>query len=118
MRQARPYVVKAGDLLPWVYEEFVAKLADLEILYQADRNPDLRPDDPTLQQHFEEYGRTIVPEKLNPLLDYYTGRKTPAWTAADFVMPKSRKQNDKVNKGPGQMKCPTFGKKFFHTLVS
>ena len=97
MRQARPYVAEGGGLVPWANEEFMAKLADLEILYQADRKPDLRPDDPILQQHFEEYERTIEPEKLFPPLDYYTGRKTPAWTAADFIISKSRKEKDKVN---------------------
>ena len=35
MRQARPYVAKSGSLVPWAYEEFVDKLASLEILFLA-----------------------------------------------------------------------------------
>lgn len=68
-------------------------MAGLEIVYLADQNPDLTPEDPTLQIHFEEYEMTIMPEGLTTLLDYYTGRKTPAWTMADFVMGKGKKEN-------------------------
>jgi hypothetical protein len=97
MRQARPYVAEGGGLMPWAYDEFTAKLADLEILYQADRNPGLRPDDPILQQHFAEYEQTIAPEKMFPLLDYCTGRETPTWSVADFTISKNKKRRDSVN---------------------
>ena len=93
MRQARPYVAEGASLVEWAYSEFTDKLADLEIVYLANQNPDLTPEDPTLQHHFEEYEMTIMPEKMTTLLDYYTGRKTLAWTMADFVMGKGQKEN-------------------------
>jgi hypothetical protein len=93
MRQARPYVAGGADLVPWAYDEFTGKLSKLAIIYLVDQNPNLTPEDITLQQHFAEYEMTIVPEKMANLLDYYTGRKTPAWTVADFVMAKGKKQN-------------------------
>ena len=93
MRQARPSVAEGGDLVLWAYDEFTDKLAKLEIIYLADQNPNLTPEDATLQQHFAEYEMTIIPEKMADLLDYYTGRQTPAWNAADFVMAKGKKQD-------------------------
>jgi hypothetical protein len=93
MRQARPYVAKGVNLVAWAYSEFTEKLADLEIVYMTDRNPELTPDNLTFQQHYEEYEMTIKPEGMATLLDYYTGRKTPAWTATDFVMAKGKKDD-------------------------
>lgn len=90
MRQARPYVAEGGDLVPWAYDEFTDNLAKLAIIYLADQNPKLTPEDATLQQHFAEYEMTIIPEKMANLLDYYTGRKTPVWNMADFYMPRGK----------------------------
>jgi hypothetical protein len=92
LRQARPYVTEGGDLLPSAYDEFTGKLAKLAIIYLVNQNPNLTPEDATLQQHFADYEMTIVPEQMANLLDYYTGRKTPAWNVADFVMAKGKKQ--------------------------
>jgi hypothetical protein len=96
MRQARPYVAEGAGLMPWASDEFTARLADLEILYQVDRNPDLRQDDPLLQKHLSEYQLTIAPERLSTLLDYCTGRKTPTWTATEFGISKGRKKIKQV----------------------
>ena len=93
MRQARPYVAEGAGLVEWAYSEFTSKVADLEIVYRLAQNPHLTPDDSTLQQHFEEYEITIMPEGMTTLLDYYIGRKTPTWTAADFVMTKGKEKD-------------------------
>jgi hypothetical protein len=93
MRQARPSVAEGGDLVPWAYGEFTDKLVKLAIIYLVDQNPNLTPEDATLQQHFAEYEMTIIPEKMINPLDYHTGRQTPAWNVADFVMTKGKKQD-------------------------
>ena len=93
MRQARPYVAEGADLAEWAYGEFTEKLGDLEILHLLDKNPDLMPDDSTLQQHFAEYELTIVPEGFATVLDYRTGRKLPSWTPADFEFTKGKKKD-------------------------
>ncbi|MFZ0544020.1 MAG: hypothetical protein WAM60_01185 [Candidatus Promineifilaceae bacterium] len=97
MRQARPYVAEGGDLLTWANKEFTAKVADLEILYQTDRNPDLRSDNPLLQQHFAEYELTISPEKMSHLLGYCTGHEKLSWSVADFILSNNKKRRDGVN---------------------
>jgi hypothetical protein len=89
-------VAEGAGLMPWASDEFTARLADLEILYQVDRNPDLRQDDPLLQKHLSEYQLTIAPERLSTLLDYCTGRKTPTWTATEFGISKGRKKIKQV----------------------
>jgi hypothetical protein len=93
MRQARPYVADGANLVPRAYDEFTGKLARVAIIYLVDQNPDLTPEDATLQQHFAEYEMTIVPEKMANLLDYYNGRKTPVWNVADFVIAKGKKHS-------------------------
>ncbi len=84
MRQAASYAVEDGGLIDWAYSEFTDKLADLEIFRLLDKNPDLTLDDPTLQQRFSEYEFMVVAEEMSVVLNYRTGRKTPAWTLADF----------------------------------
>jgi len=84
MRQARPYVAKGGDLVPWAYQEFVDKLASWEILLLAKNNLEATAEDPELKGRFGEYELTISPEGMNLRLDYLTGRKLPTWTFADF----------------------------------
>ncbi len=93
MRQARPFVAEGGDLVGWAYTEYTEKLGDVEILYLLDKNPDLQPDDPVLQEHFAEYELTIIPEIFSLVLDYRAGRKTPAWTLADFKFSNGKKND-------------------------
>lgn len=88
MRQARPFVAQAGNLFEWAYGEYTEKLATLELLYQLDKNPDLQPNDPTLQQHFAEYEVTPEPGAFATALDYHTGRKLPSWELTDFTFKK------------------------------
>jgi hypothetical protein len=88
MRQARPFVAQAGDLVPWAYPEYTAKLGDLEILYLLDQNPDLQIDDPTLQRHLAEYELTPDLVALATALDYRTGRRLPSWELTDFTFIK------------------------------
>lgn len=92
LRQARSYVAAGGDLVPWAYTEFTGKLSKLAIIYLIDQNPNLTPEDTTLQQHLAEYDMTIAPEEMATLLDYYTGRKIPEWEVADFDLTKGKKQ--------------------------
>ena len=94
MRQARPFVAEGGGLVEWAYSEYTEKLGDMEVLYLLAQNPDLRPDDPVLQEHFAEYELKIIPEIFFPALDYRTGRKTPAWTMADFQFSNKKKEED------------------------
>jgi hypothetical protein len=93
MRQARPFVAKGGDLAEWGYGEFAEKLGDIETIYLLSQNPDLKADDPTLQQRMAEYELTIDPELLPLILDYRTGRKKPSWTRDDFKF-SGRKKDD------------------------
>lgn len=95
MRQARPYVAEGEDLVAWAYEEFIDRLAALEIRYLLEQNPNLKEDDPTLQAHFAEYELTIDPEGMATTLDYRTGRKTPAWSIADFEA-AAKKEEEQV----------------------
>jgi hypothetical protein len=37
-----------------------------------------------------------MPETMSHFLDYYTGRKTPAWSVADFTLSKNKKRRDRV----------------------
>ena len=92
MRQARPFVAEGSNLVEWAYSEYTEKLGDVEVLYLLAQNPDLRPDDPVLQEHFAEYELKIVPEIFSPVLDYRTGRKTPAWTMADFQFSNKKRR--------------------------
>jgi hypothetical protein len=92
LRQARSYVAEGGDLVPWAYTEFTDKLSNLALIYLVNRDPNLTPEDTTLQQHLAEYDMTIVPEEMATLLDYYTGRKMPDRDVADFVLSKGKKQ--------------------------
>ena len=96
MRHARPYVAEGDSLIEWAYTEYTEKLADVEILYLLEQNPDLKADDATLQQHFAEYEIELNPESFPLALDYRTGCRTPDWTTADFKF-SGRHKND-----PGQ----------------
>ncbi len=93
MRQARPFVAKGGDLVEWAYAEYTEKLGNVEILYLLDQNPDLRADDPVLQEHFAEYELVVTPETLSLALDYRAGRQPPAWTMADFQFSNGEKDD-------------------------
>ena len=84
MRQARPYVAQGDDLVPWAYQEFVDKLASLEILFLAKNNPEATAEDPELKARFGEYELTLNQEGMDLRLDYLTSRKLPTWTLADF----------------------------------
>lgn len=97
MRQARPYVAKGGDLVPWAYQEFVDKLASLEILFLAKNNPEATAEAPELKGRFGEYELTISPEGMNLRLDYLTGRKWPTWTLADFERLAGKGKKDPNN---------------------
>ncbi len=97
MRQARPYVAKSGSLVPWAYEEFVDKLASLEILFLAKNNPEATAEDPELKARFGEYELTINPEGMDLRLDYLTGRKWPTWTLADFERLAGKGKKDPNN---------------------
>ncbi len=97
MRQARPYVAKGGGLVPWAYEEFVDKLASLEILFLAKNNPEATAEDPELKARFGEYELTINSEGMNLRLDYLTGRKLPPWTLADFERLAGKGKKDPNN---------------------
>lgn len=96
MRQARPFVAEADALVEWAYREYTKKLGTLEILYRLDKNPDLQPDDPTLQQHFAEYELTPEPGTLATALDYRAGRKLPSWELTDFRFKKGRSTDNNV----------------------
>lgn len=97
MRQARPFVAKANSLVQWAYSEYAEKLGDLEILYRLNKNPDLRIDDPTVQQHFAEYGLTPDPEMFSASLDYRAGRKLPSWALNDFTFTNKEKDDPAIN---------------------
>ena len=91
MRQARPFVADAPGLVPWAYEEFTEKLGDIELLYRLEQNSNLTVTDAILRQHFVEYDLTIKDDIFSLELDYRTGRRTPAWTSADFFRMKGKK---------------------------
>jgi len=93
MRQSRPFVVDSGELVPWAYGEYTEKLGDIETLHQLEQNPDLKADDPILQQHFTEYELSIDAELLSPILAYRAGRQTPSWVADDFKFPSQKKDD-------------------------
>ncbi len=97
MRQARPFVAQDHGLFEWAYEEYTEKLGELEILYRLTENPDLQIDDPSLQQHFAEYGLTPEPDVFLAFLDYRTGRKLPSWALSDFVFTHKKKDDPAIN---------------------
>lgn len=97
MRQARPYVAEGSGLVPWAYQEFADRLAELEILSLAKNNPEATAEDPELNRRFEEYELTISPEGMNLRLDYLTGRKLPAWILADFERLTGKEKKEPAN---------------------
>ncbi|MCP4418401.1 MAG: SEC-C domain-containing protein [Chloroflexi bacterium] len=97
MRQARPFVAEGADLVPWAYDEFTGKLADLDLIYLAAHYPDMTVNDPILQQHFAEYELTLIPEIVSHHLDYRSGRRTVALTLSDFALTKDKKKESQQN---------------------
>ena len=86
MRQALPSVEAADNLVAWAAGEFAEDLGTHEVLQCVQENPDLTADDPELQRPVAELELTVVPEQLEKILDYRSGRKEPAWEAADFAL--------------------------------
>lgn len=86
-------MAEGQGLVEWAYGEFTEKMGDLEIIYLLSKNSNLMPDDPILQQHFEEYELTIEPEIFSTIQDCRTGRQTPTWTLADFEFTKDNKKD-------------------------
>ena len=103
MRQARPFVAAGDDLVPWAYDEFTEKLADLDLIYLAAHHPDMTVDDPTLQQHFAEYELTLIPEIISHHLDYRSGRRTITLTLSDFALTKDKTKEIRSHQSYGYL---------------
>ena len=86
MRQALPSLEAADNLVAWAAGEFAENLGTYELLNRLREAPDMTADDPELQRRMAELELTVVPEQLERILDYRTGRTEPAWKAADFVL--------------------------------
>ena len=97
MRQARPFVADADDLVGWAYGEFAGTLGNIEFFRQLEQNPNLTADDPVYLQRLAEYEFTVEPELLSSILDYRAGRNIPSWSPDDFKLSR-RKTNDPAKK--------------------
>lgn len=86
MRQALPSVEAADDLVAWAAGEFAENLGTYELLHRLQEKENLTAGDPELQRRMAAYELTVVPEQLEKILDYRSGRTEPAWEAADFVL--------------------------------
>jgi hypothetical protein len=79
-------VKAADDLVPWAAAEFAEGLGTYELLLCLRENVDLSATDPELARRTAGLELTVVPEQLDPILAYRSGRVEPAWEAGDLIL--------------------------------
>lgn len=86
MRQALPSVSVSAELVEWAAEDLAENLLTFELLSLLQEKPDLRVDDPELEQHMRAGELSFIPDRMEVILDYRTGRVEPAWEADELVL--------------------------------